>query len=150
MRRSSFECRVVLVVIVVLSWFAPMKASCQTLDINSQVRLNIPAQSLETSLLELSRQGAFQLVISAATVPPRMAPAITGSMSIKAALEQLLRDTDLDFKRVGEHTLVVTRRSNVVPASDSGASANGVSGSSAPLESDSAPHARGQSWGRGL
>jgi iron complex outermembrane recepter protein len=151
MRRSIFERLAVLAAMTVLSGLVPPEARSQTSDINSQVTFNIPAQSLEASLLELSRQAAFQLVISAATVPPRMAPAIAGRMPIKAALQQLLRDTDLDYKWVGEHTLVVTRKANMVPAKDSGASAAGMSESAAPLDSDSARPVRGhESRARGL
>jgi outer membrane receptor protein involved in Fe transport len=139
MRSTISEHLTVLAAIVVLSAAAPARS--QTLDINTRVTLNIPSQSLEASLLELSRQAAFQLIISSATIPSRVVPAISGDMPIKAAVEQLLHNTDLDYKWVGAHTLTVTRKPAVVPASEPRASADG--------SSDNTDVSRG-SWAKGL
>lgn len=86
-------------------------------DPNSQLTFDIPTQPLETSLLELSKQATFQLIVSSGTLPARAAPALVGKMTIKAALERLLRDTDLSYKWVGDHTVTVMPRAASVPVS---------------------------------
>src|ERR1700757_1016403 len=97
--RSSFCHRlVVLAATAALFGVAPRPTPAQAVNINSQVTFNIPAQSLEAALLELSRQAAFQLIISSGSVPEVNVPALAGKMPIKAAVEQLLRGTDLDYK----------------------------------------------------
>jgi len=114
MRSTISEHLTVLAAIVVLSAAAPARS--QTLDINTRVTLNIPSQSLEASLLELSRQAAFQLIISSATIPSRVVPAISGDMPIKAAVEHVMdhaaRRTEakiLHQHGLGERTCIVER-----------------------------------------
>ncbi len=71
------------------------------------IELNIPAQSLEDSLLELARQASVQLVISSGSLTQRSAPRITGTLRLNEALDRLLRDTDLGYKWTGEKTLMI-------------------------------------------
>lgn len=88
-----------------VAFVAPLQAQSRGLD--SEVTLDIPAQALEGSLLELSRQAAIQLVISADAMPQKIAPRLSGAMSLKAALETLLRDTGLSYNWRGDHTVTV-------------------------------------------
>lgn len=76
--------------------------------LDSQVTIDIPEQALESALLELSRQAAVQLVISAETVPEQKVPRLVGAMSLKTAIETLLRDTGLSYKWRGDRTITVT------------------------------------------
>ena len=71
------------------------------------MELNIPAQSLEDSLLELARQASVQLVISSGSLTQRSAPSITGTLRLNEALDRLLRNTDLGYKWTGEKTLMI-------------------------------------------
>src|SRR5690349_17974406 len=73
--------------------------------LDSQVTIDIPEQALESALLELSRQAAVQLVISAETVPEQKVPRLVGAMSLKTAIETLLRDTGLSYKWRGDRTI---------------------------------------------
>jgi iron complex outermembrane receptor protein len=116
MRRLFFGCLGAL--LTALAALAPSAANAQTTGLNTNVLLNIPAQSLEAELMELSRQASFQLLISAGTIPNKTGPVLTGKMPLKEALNRLLRDTDLNYKWVGEHTVTVTPNSSPVPTRD--------------------------------
>jgi iron complex outermembrane receptor protein len=87
-------------------------ADASDFDLNAKVALNIPAQRLDSALLELSRQGAFQLVIESGSVPSRRTVTVSGKMSVKDALDRLLSNTDLSYKSLGEHTVTIAARSD--------------------------------------
>src|SRR5437016_584079 len=86
---------------------APSAQAQKTFDLNASIPLDIPAQPLESALLELAKQGAFQLVISAGTFPDHVIAPLAGTIPIKAALDRLLQGTDLGYKWIGEHTITV-------------------------------------------
>jgi len=108
--RSIF--RLLATLLASLWLFGTAPAWSQTLDLNTEVSINIPAQLLDAALLELSHQASFQLVISTGSLPVQQVPAITGKMPIRVALDRLLHGTDLSYKWVGEHTVTVTRGGN--------------------------------------
>lgn len=96
-------------------------AAARTLDLDAEVKIDVAAQTLEGALLELSRQGGFQLMISADTVPDRSVARLSGTMSLRTALERLLRDTSLSYKWLGDHTVAVTSQNGALPAAMPGA-----------------------------
>jgi iron complex outermembrane recepter protein len=104
--RIRYKWAMVLTVLLSMSGTAPALA----VNLDSQVSLEIPAQSLANALLALSKQASIQLVTSAETLPAGPSEALTGTMSIRAALDRLLRNTDLSYKWAGEHTVTVIRR----------------------------------------
>jgi iron complex outermembrane receptor protein len=108
--------------LTLLAWalFA-LPAAAQPPSLDSEHRFEIPAQTLETALLELSRQGSFQLVLSAGTMPQQTAPALSGQMTVRAALDALLRDTGLSYKWRGDHTVTVTARDQDAHGASTGA-----------------------------
>jgi len=83
------------------------------------VSIDIPAQQLDSALLELSKQASFQLVLDSRAVTAKSAVAVTGRMAIRQALDRLLRDTDLSYRWTGGHTVTVAPRPVLQPASDS-------------------------------
>jgi iron complex outermembrane recepter protein len=89
------------------SWLAIVAVPARADDLDKAVDFKIPAESLESALLELSKQASYQIVFSATTLPNRPAPAIAGRMSIRKALDLLLAGTELGYKLVGAHTLTV-------------------------------------------
>src|SRR3984957_4328552 len=84
--------------------------SARALDLDAPIVINVPAESLENALLDLSKQASFQLVISAGSIPARQTKAISGTLSVRRALELLLRDTTLNYQYLGEHTIAVAPR----------------------------------------
>jgi hypothetical protein len=71
--------------------------------------VDIDPQPLEAALVELCKQGHLQLVISAGSLPVRMAAAVHGSIALGAALDVLLRGTGLTYKFVGDHTIAIVK-----------------------------------------
>jgi iron complex outermembrane receptor protein len=99
--------------LVAAAFLFAREARAGDFDLNAKVALNIPAQRLDAALLELSRQGAFQLVIESGSVPSRRAAAVSGKISVKDALDRLLSNTDLSYKWLGEHTVTIATRTDL-------------------------------------
>src|SRR5882762_8806194 len=100
--------------VVWASWLAIAAVPARADDLDKAVDFKIPAESLESALLELSKQASYQIVFSATTLPNRPAPAIAGRMSIRKALDLLLAGTELGYKLVGAHTLTVAPGASAV------------------------------------
>lgn len=93
----------------------------QAVELEQVVRFNIPPQSLSAALIEFSRQTTLQVVVGDAQVEDVASPGVTGSLSIGAALQQVLGASGLVYRSVGEKTIVVTR-SGTAANHDSGRS----------------------------
>ena len=77
--------------------------------------VNVAAQPLEAALVELCRQGHLQLVISTSSLPSKTAEPLRGTMTVGAAFDQVLEDTGLTYRLVGEHTVAIVRAISPVP-----------------------------------
>jgi len=64
---------------------------------NRQIDFNIAAQSVETALLEFSKQADMQVMVGAAvgTLAEQRTAGVEGRLDVAAALRKLLRNTDL-------------------------------------------------------
>jgi len=102
---------IALTVLLLMIGTAPARA----VDLDSQVSLQIPAQPLANALLALSKQASIQLVTSAETLPAAPTEALSGTMSIRTALDRLLKNTDLRYKWAGVRTVTVVRRISAMP-----------------------------------
>src|SRR5690606_17818089 len=100
---------------VVTFGMLPLEAAV-AVDAATPLTLDIGSQSLETALLELSKQGRLQLVIAADTLPPRRSAALHGRMSLGAALDRLLEGTGLTYRLVGEHTIAIVKATGTRPS----------------------------------
>lgn len=103
-------------------------------DATTKLTVDIAPQSLETALVELSRQGRLQLVISTSSLPAKTSTPLRGSMPLGVALDQLLKDTGLTYRLVGEHTVAIVKaapsdRQQTDPPDSPGASGESSSGS---------------------
>jgi len=87
---------------------ATAAGAADALDTN--IGFKIPAQSLQDALLELSRQSSCQIVFSDPAYAQQQAPAITGTMSVRQALDRLLTGTDLSYKLIGGNTITIGRQ----------------------------------------
>lgn len=67
---------------------------------------SIPAQSLDTALNELARQAGLQLMVGAQHVAGKQAPAVSGSMTVRQALESVLAGSGLAADIQGERVIV--------------------------------------------
>jgi outer membrane receptor protein involved in Fe transport len=73
--------------------------------------VDLPAGTLEASLIALGRQTGHQLFFTQAEVAGRQVPALQGRYSAEAAAARLAADAELSVSRAGPHVLVLQRRS---------------------------------------
>lgn len=84
---------------------APPAAHAQA---GMQVRIDIPAQSLNRALLQLGQQTDIQLYYLPETVQGLNAPAVSGTMTPDQALQKLLAGTGIEFRTSGK-TVTLSR-----------------------------------------
>lgn len=75
------------------------------------IAFSIPAQPLDQALSKLARQARLQLMAPPALLQGRQGAAVLGSLSLNAAVAQLLQNTDLQG-RIENGTLVIERAPN--------------------------------------
>ncbi|HTI66278.1 MAG TPA: TonB-dependent receptor [Caulobacteraceae bacterium] len=85
----------------------PALCAAQKANIDAQQEFHIPSQSLETALLQYSRQSGLQVISSAPVVANKVAPALNGRTSPRQALEALLRSSNLSFVASGSTITIV-------------------------------------------
>jgi iron complex outermembrane recepter protein len=73
------------------------------------VAVDIESQPLEGALVELSKQGHIQLVVSTTTLPVKVAGPLHGRLALGKALELLLKGTGLTYRFVGEQTVAIVQ-----------------------------------------
>ncbi|MGH8782820.1 TonB-dependent siderophore receptor [Paraburkholderia sp.] len=76
--------------------------------------IDLPAQRLSRALSTLAREGEVNILAPDALVVNRSAPAVSGRLTVREALNQLLRGTGLDVEQRDEKTYVI--RTPVLPA----------------------------------
>lgn len=108
-----------------LQWCIPLLLCVLALPVcaatlDSPVTVRIAAQPLESALLELAEQASLQLVLDPQLVKSRSAPALSGKMSIRQALDRLLQNTGLVYRWSGDHTVTIASPSGFRAASEEG------------------------------
>ncbi|RYX91990.1 MAG: TonB-dependent receptor [Comamonadaceae bacterium] len=86
--------------------FTPLAHAQSSTATPDAVALSIPAQSLGSSLNELARQANLQLSFPAPLVAGKSAPALSGRLTPKQALDRLLAGSGLDAVVNGASVLV--------------------------------------------
>jgi iron complex outermembrane receptor protein len=81
-------------------------AQTGTADASAPLAIDIPAQPLGKALNELARQANLQMTFPAAMVAGKTAPSVTGQMTVRQALAQLLAGTGMT-STVGASAVVV-------------------------------------------
>jgi iron complex outermembrane recepter protein len=99
----------VAVAAAVLALGALPLGSVLSADATTPLAVDLDPQPLEAALVEFSKQGHLQLIISTGTLPVKVSVPLHGSMSIGTALDLLLKDTGLSYKFVGEHTIAIVK-----------------------------------------
>ena len=83
-----------MIVTVATIQIAPAYAQSKTTSV--PVSINIPAQGLGQSLNELARQANLQLSFPADLVAGKTAPAVSGQLTPRQALDRLLAGSELE------------------------------------------------------
>jgi outer membrane protein len=96
---------------IVVSLTATESVRAQTAD--TPVNFDIPAQGLGASLNSIAVQANLQIFFEQDPVSGLEAPAISGTMTAKQALELLLARTSLDFAQNSDGTLVVREKPKI-------------------------------------
>jgi len=84
----------------------PAQASAQSASAN----IDIPAQPLAQSLMQLSRQANVSIVADSSLTRNRRAPAVRGAMSVEQALDRLLAQSGLAYRANGSSFIVERRQ----------------------------------------
>ena len=96
-------------------------AACLALSVQAHaeaIRLQLPAQSMATSLSQIAQQAKIQLLFDEAQLRNLKAPAIDGEFSAEAAIRQLLDNSQFGLIKVNQ-TYVVRPVESVTSSSDS-------------------------------
>jgi outer membrane receptor protein involved in Fe transport len=75
-------------------------------DLDKTVDFHIPAQPLDSALLEFSRQARVQVAVNSRSVGKISAPTVDGPLAVSAALSELLRHSGLEYATVGNTVTV--------------------------------------------
>ncbi len=95
---------------------------------------DIAAQPLSGALLQFSAQSGIQMLLANERVAERRAPAVRGRMTSDQALQRLLADSGLSFRRTDAGTIVLVRASAGVRTGAPGARAPPLAQQSAEVE----------------
>ncbi|WP_425412887.1 TonB-dependent receptor domain-containing protein [Methylophilus rhizosphaerae] len=103
------------------AWFATLQAaelntslpqSDEDIVLSQKITVNLPAQPLATSLKALSAKIGLNITYNDNLVSDKQAPALSGTMRSKEALQKLLVNTGLEA-RLNDQTLYIQRVSKV-------------------------------------
>jgi len=103
-----------LIDVLILLLFAASVATpalARALDLDRTVAFHIPRQPIESALIAFSSQAHIQVIIAPNVNSTAAAPSISGTVSVRAALNTILRNTGLTYAAVGE-SVSVTRTSD--------------------------------------
>lgn len=96
------------VTLAIAAWSAPMARAqpAATAPTDATFRIVIPAQALGSALNELARQAGLQLMVHPDLVAGRAAPAVSGTLSARQALDRLLAGSGLSASVEGKAVII--------------------------------------------
>lgn len=97
-----------IVTLLILSLWQSVYAG----DLGRVVEFHIAAQALDTALLEFSKQADTPIAVSAPAVDKLRTSGLQGKLSVRVALETLLRDSGLSYITVGDTLTVISPRAS--------------------------------------
>jgi len=86
---------------------SPMAANAQGAGAEATLSVSIPAQRLSDALRQLAETTHLQLIYDAKITDGKTAPAVSGAMTSRAALAQLLAGSGLGFRFSGDRTVTI-------------------------------------------
>jgi len=91
-------------------WVSSLGATSADVQQATRIGFDIPAQSLSTAILLLSQQSGISVVVPAALVRDRWAPAVRGTMTAEEALGALCAGAPLAIRSNGARIFVIEAR----------------------------------------
>jgi iron complex outermembrane receptor protein len=88
---------------------AAVVLSVASLPLYAQTMLNLPAQPLAATLMQLQRQGGVNIIAASDIIAGRSAPPLSGNLTIKQALARVLEGSGLRVEEVNPQTFVITK-----------------------------------------
>ncbi len=104
-------------------------------DLSSTARFDIPAQPLQSAVVQFTQQAGIQVTSAGETLRDRRSGPVSGELTAEAALTQLLSGTALDWRAVDANTVVIYL--SAAPAATPPAANEGIDNTSfdsTPLE----------------
>jgi iron complex outermembrane recepter protein len=83
------------------------------------VQLTLERQPLADALSQLASATGLQIVFYSSSAEGLIAPALNGTLTIRAALERLISGSELEYEFMGEHTIAVRPRPSAPGAAPS-------------------------------
>jgi hypothetical protein len=83
------------------------------------VQLTLERQPLADALSQLASATGLQIVFYSSSVEGLIAPALNGTLTIRAALERLISGSELEYEFMGEHTIAVRPQTSAPGAAPS-------------------------------
>ncbi len=102
-RRHPYLHSIWVLFVVAVSFAMSAKAQ-QT---NSQVDFEIPQQTVSSAMISFSEQANMQIIVDASLVEGLQTAGVSGSMQPGAALEAILKQTDLQYEFSGPRTVTI-------------------------------------------
>lgn len=90
------------------SAIVPTVSSAQSTAVDQQISLSIPPQSLSGALRQLAEVSGLQLVYATEITDSKQSPGVTGNLTVRSALTQLLAGSGLTFQFSGDRTVLIT------------------------------------------
>lgn len=91
-------------------------SGAQAASLDKQVDFHIPPQQLSSGLIQFSDQADIQVVSQSPAISSSRTNGVSGRMSARAGLEQLLEGTGLIYTEVGDKTVAIRNESVTEPA----------------------------------
>jgi iron complex outermembrane receptor protein len=92
-----------------LLWLCPLSADASADPLENRITIALPAQSLGDALRTLAIEANLQILFDADLVAGRRAELINDTLSVRAALAELLRGTDLEANEQAPGVVVIRR-----------------------------------------
>jgi iron complex outermembrane recepter protein len=97
------------------------------------VTISLPAQPLGTALNELAQQAGLQLLARPELLAGKQAPAVSGKLTVRQAMDQVLAGSGLTARIDGSRVVIVSRSSGTEPNRDTQLAEVIVQASSEPV-----------------
>lgn len=84
-----------------------LKPTAACADLKDSIVFDVPAQQLPSALNRFSEQAGVQVTSSGQLIEGKTSPGVSGRFEAKAALELLLKDTQLRYDVIDDNTVVI-------------------------------------------
>jgi iron complex outermembrane receptor protein len=99
--------RVRLLLLVASCLIASVVPAIAAAGLSSTARFDIPAQPLQSAVVQFTQQAGIQITSAGDTLRDRRSTPVSGQLTAEAALTQLLSGTALDWRAVDANTVVI-------------------------------------------